>query len=215
MDAVLFAASLGLFAAISPGPLMTLVMTSSLERGFRAGAMTAIAPLLTDLPVILISLWVLGQVPGWFLAAVTVAGGLFVSYIGAKTVRDAGRVREVELSQQASRRDFARGAVVNFLSPHPWLFWFTVGSPFMIQRWSVARWEAIAFLVVFIALLVGCKIILAWGVSHGRRFLGTDWYRWILSGCGMLLIAFGLVLLWQGISGLDLIGDSSNPAQTR
>ncbi len=205
MNTVLFAASLGLFSGISPGPLMTLVMTSSLERGFRAGALTAIAPLLTDLPVILISLLVLGQVPEWFLSAVTVAGGLFVSYIGVKTVRDAGRGREIELSQEASRRDLARGAVVNLLSPHPWLFWFTVGSPFMIQRWSVARWEAIAFLVIFIALLVGCKIILAWGVSHGRRFLGTVWHRWILTGCGLLLIGFGLVLLWQGVSALGLI----------
>jgi threonine/homoserine/homoserine lactone efflux protein len=205
MGAVLFAASLGLFAGISPGPLMTLVMTASLERGFRAGALTAIAPLLTDLPVILLSLLVLGQVPGWFLSAVTVAGGLFVIYIGATTVRDAGRVREVELAQEASRRDLARGALVNFLSPHPWLFWFTVGSPFMIQRWPVARWEAIAFLVVFIAVLVGCKITLAWGVSHGRRFLGTAWYRWILAGCGVLLIGFGLVLLWQGVSGLGLV----------
>lgn len=204
MEAVLFAISLGLISGISPGPLMTLVMTSSLERGFRAGALTAIAPLLTDLPVIVISLLVLGQVPEWFLSAVTVAGGLFVSYLGVKTVRDAGEIREIELSQEASRRDLARGAVVNLLSPHPWLFWFTVGSPFMIQRWSVARWEAIAFLVTFVALLVGCKIILAWGVSHGRRFLGTDWYRWILTGCGVLLIGFGLVLLWQGASGLGV-----------
>ena len=205
MDSVLFAVSLGLFAGISPGPLMTLVMTSSLERGFRAGTLIAIAPLLTDLPVILISLLLLGQVPEWFLAALTVAGGLFVGYIGVKTVRDAGRVREIEFSQAGSRRDLARGAMVNLLSPHPWLFWFTVGSPFMIQRWSVARWEAIAFVVIFIALLVGCKIILAWGVSHGRLLLATDWYRWILTGLGALLVGFGLVLLWQGASGLGLI----------
>ena len=46
---------------------------------------------------------------------------------------------------------------------------------------------------------------LAWGVSHGRQFLGTAWYRWILTGCGVLLIGFGLVLLWQGVSGLGLI----------
>lgn len=202
MDAVLFAVSLGLFSGISPGPLMTVVITASLERGFRAGALTAIAPLLTDLPVVLISLLVLGQVPGWFLSAVTVAGGLFVSHIGAKTVRDAGTVRQPELTRQASRRDLARGAAVNLLSPHPWLFWFTVGSPFMIQRWSIARWEAIAFLVVFVALLVGCKLALAWGVSHGRRLLGTAWYRRLLTGCGLLLIGFGLVLLWRGISGL-------------
>jgi threonine/homoserine/homoserine lactone efflux protein len=138
MESILFAVSLGLFAGISPGPLMALVMTSSLERGFRAGALTAIAPLLTDLPVILLSLVVLRRVPDSFLSAVTVAGGIFIIYVGFKTIRDAGVVRQVDPSAGASSRDVLRGALVNLLAPHPWLFWFTIGTPFMIQRWPIA-----------------------------------------------------------------------------
>ena len=48
--------TLGFAAVISPGPLMTLVITRTLERGLGAGLRVAIAPLLTDLPIIVVSM---------------------------------------------------------------------------------------------------------------------------------------------------------------
>ena len=199
MDAILFALSLGLFAGLSPGPLMTVVLTASLERGFRAGLLTAIAPLLTDAPVVLLSLLVLRRVPEWFLSAVTVAGGLFVVYIGAKTLLLARRPLPETTAASPLSRDIWRGALVNLLSPHPWLFWFTIGTPFMIQSWAEAPWQAIAFLIVFLGLLVGCKVGVAWAGSHGRRFLNATWYSSVMTACGVLLIGFGLSLVWRGL----------------
>ena len=32
----------------------------------------------------------------------------------------------------------ARGAMVNALSPHPWLFWATVGGPTLIAAYNQA-----------------------------------------------------------------------------
>ena len=199
MDAVLFATSLGLFAGLSPGPLMAMVLTATLERGFRAGVATAIAPLLTDAPVILLSLVVLRRVPDWLLTAVTVVGGLFVAYIGVATVIRARWPLPPLETASASARDVWRGAMVNLLSPHPWLFWFTVGTPYLIQNWTAAPWKSIAFLVVFLGLLVGCKIGIAWAASHGRRFLDARWYRGVMTICGVLLIGFGVVLVWRAL----------------
>ncbi len=197
MDAVLFAISLGLFAGLSPGPLMTLVLTSTLERGFKGGLSTAVAPLLTDVPMIALSLLVLGNVPEWFLDAVTMIGGLFVVYIGLQTVfRSRGAVSTLDV-QGVSARDVGRGALLNLLSPHPWLFWFTIGTPYMIERWAVARWQSIAFVTIFLALLVGCKVAIAWAASRGRRFLGSTWYRVLMVGCGVLMVGFGLALVWR------------------
>jgi threonine/homoserine/homoserine lactone efflux protein len=195
MDAVLFAVSLGLFAGLSPGPLMTLVLASTLERGFRAGVATAVAPFLTDLPVIALSLLVLRQVPAWFLDAVTVVGGLFVAYLGVQTVLRARRPPPAFEAQAASGADLRRGALINLLSPHPWLFWFTIGTPYMLERWAAAPWQAVAFLAVFLALLVGCKVGVAWGVARGRHLLGTVWYRATITLCGVLLVGFGLALV--------------------
>jgi threonine/homoserine/homoserine lactone efflux protein len=173
------------------------VLTATLERGFRAGVATAIAPLLTDAPVILLSLVVLRRVPEWFLAGVTVVGGLFVAYIGVQTVIRARRPPPRLETQSASARDVWRGALVNLLSPHPWLFWFTVGTPYMIESWRDAPWKSIAFLAIFLGLLVGCKIGIAWAVARGRRFLDTIWYRVVMAICGVLLIGFGVALVWR------------------
>lgn len=196
MDAILFATSLGLFAGLSPGPLMALVLTSTLERGFRAGVATAIAPLLTDAPVILLSLVVLRRVPEWLLSGVSIVGGLFVAWIGVRTVARARRPPPPAQASSASAVDVWRGALVNLLSPHPWLFWFTVGTPYLITSWAEAPWRSIAFLAIFLGLLVGSKIGVAWAASRGRRFLDSAWYRGVLTLCGVLLIGFGLSLVW-------------------
>jgi len=42
---------LGLAAGASPGPLLTLVVSSTLARGFGAGLRVALAPVLTDAPI--------------------------------------------------------------------------------------------------------------------------------------------------------------------
>ncbi|MDX1643448.1 MAG: LysE family transporter, partial [Thermoanaerobaculia bacterium] len=147
---------------------------------------------------------VLGRVPESFLAGLTVAGGVFVAWIGVQTILEArGPLAPGRVPPASTDRRYAwRGAVVNLLSPHPWIFWFTVGTPLMIERWSVVWWEPIAFLTIFLGLLVGCKVAIAWATSHGRRFAGTPGHRRALVVLGLLLIAFAVWLAWQGIAGL-------------
>ena len=202
MDALLFGLSIGFASGISPGPLMTLVLTSTLERGFRAGLLTAIAPLLTDAPIIVLSFLVLRQLPEDFLAWVTVAGGLFIVWIGVQTIRSSRQHQEGE-ARSGGSRDLLRGALVNALNPHPWLFWMTAGVPFLIQSWNQAAWRAGAFLVALYGLLVGTKIAVAWATARGRHFLNSRWYRRLLVGCGALLVGLGCVLAWQGLVAIQ------------
>jgi threonine/homoserine/homoserine lactone efflux protein len=199
MEALLFGLSIGFVSGISPGPLMTLVLTSTLERGFRAGLLTAIAPLLTDAPIILLCLFVLRQLPQGFLAPVTVAGGLFILWIAVQTIRSARQERAPEEVEVTGGRDLLRGTVVNLFNPHPWLFWMTVGVPFLIQSWNEAAWRAAAFLAALYSLLVGTKIAVAWATARGRRFLSSRWYRRLLIACGLLLVGLGCALIWQGL----------------
>ena len=53
MTELLAGLAIGFGAGIAPGPLSALVVTTSLERGFGPGARVAIAPLLTDTPIVL------------------------------------------------------------------------------------------------------------------------------------------------------------------
>ena len=57
--AALFVGALfGLSAGFSPGPLMTLVISQTLQHNAREGALVAASPLVTDAPIILISFFV-------------------------------------------------------------------------------------------------------------------------------------------------------------
>ena len=46
-------AFLGLTAGLSPGPLLTLVITETLKHSRAAGIKIAVAPLITDVPIII------------------------------------------------------------------------------------------------------------------------------------------------------------------
>ncbi len=54
---IVTAAFLGLSGGLTPGPLLTLVVSETLKYGTQAGIKVSLAPLLTDTPIILAVLW--------------------------------------------------------------------------------------------------------------------------------------------------------------
>lgn len=192
--------SLGLGAGISPGPLLTLVMTSTLERGFGAGVRVAIAPLLTDGPIIVLTAAVVSSVSPAVLGGLGIAGGVTVAAMGVWTVARSGRQAAVD-DRPPGRADVWRGVVVNALSPHPWIFWIGAGAPLLVSSWRQAPARGIAFLAGFYLLLVGSKVAIAWLVARAGQRLDFRWRRRLLVVGGLLLVAGGAVLVWEAASG--------------
>lgn len=190
--------SLGFAAGISPGPLLTLVITKTLERGLGAGLRVAVAPLLTDLPIIVIAVTFFAVLPPLLESILTIAGAIFVLYLAWEILRDARYAHLVTAAPTSgAAADLWRGMLVNFLSPHPWLFWIGVAAPILTSAWQTSVWAALSFLVGFYALLVGSKVLVAFGVANGRHWLDDAWYRRLLITSALLLAFFGLTLLWQ------------------
>ncbi len=194
--------SLGLAAGVSPGPLMTLVVTASLKGGMGAGGRVALAPLITDLPVILLCVTLLAALPASFLRGLTALGALLVLYLALRTLAEARSASLGTGAAMPGRRDLWQGVMVNILSPHPWLFWMAVGGPLLLEAWHRHPARGVAFVAAFYGVLVGSKLALAWLVSRGRERLARHWQRRIMAACGLLLLVFALVLLrdaWDGI----------------
>ena len=87
MSELLLGISLGLAAGVSPGPLSALVVTTALQRGVAAGVRVAVAPLLTDLPVVALSVLAVGAFPTRVLPYLAASGGVFVIILGVDTYR--------------------------------------------------------------------------------------------------------------------------------
>jgi threonine/homoserine/homoserine lactone efflux protein len=170
-----------------------------MRSGLAGGLRVALAPLLTDAPIILLAVLFVGVLPQAVVGWVGVVGGVVVVGMGVEILRTAPRtVLPGEGDDQPDpRRELWRGVLVNLLNPHPYLFWTTVGAPALVGGWRISPWHALAFVGPFYALLVGSKVALAWAVSRRAGALPLKWYRGLLAGCGVLMVVLGCWLVWQ------------------
>jgi threonine/homoserine/homoserine lactone efflux protein len=206
MEFIVAGAIVGLTAGFLPGPLMVLVMGESLRYGTAAGVRTSFAPLVTDAPLIAAAL----LLTRWVSDLDKLSGVIALVGAGVVTLMavDSMRARAPQPAQgEVRRRSLLRGAVVNATSPHPYLFWFTVGGPTILRASEAGLVWAVAFVAVFFTGLVGGKIVVATVAGRSRRFISGGVYRWVTRLLGVLLLGFAALLLWDGLRLLRVVGD--------
>lgn len=195
---------LGLSAGFAPGPLLTLVITQTLRHCIREGMKVAVAPLITDLPIILVSLVVLSRLSDFdrLLGLISLVGAGYVLYLAYESIR-TGPVTLEESQDQP--RSFRKGTMINALNPHPYLFWATVGTPFLLKSGKEGLPAPLLFLFGFYLFLVGSKVFLAIVAGKSGAFLTGKGYIWTMRVLGCLLGAFALFLLKDALFFLRLV----------
>lgn len=201
-----YGALLGLSAGISPGPLLALVISQTMRHNAREGIRVSVAPLLTDLPVIVVGILAFSSLPEsqLVLGVMSLVGSLFVLCLGINNLRQQSLQLEMP---SAPPRSYLKGALVNALSPYPYLFWFTVGVPTILKAHAEAMAGAVGFVIAFFSLLVGAKMALALLVGRSRRVLAGSAYIWIIRILGAMLILFALILARDGLVLTGLVAE--------
>lgn len=189
---------LGISAAASPGPFQAYLLARALKGGWRRTWAAAFAPLISDGPVVLLVLLVLSVVPAWLLAALRLAGGFFLLYLAWGILSPLLRSKPDETAPeggasppQSGGKTLWQAAVMNALSPGPWIFWSTVAGPAFLQGWQAAPADGFGFLAGFYsAMLAVLSVLIAVFAVLGRarpRFV-----RFFHLVSGLLLAGFGL-----------------------
>ena len=195
---------LGLSAGFAPGPLLTLVISETLQHDIKSGVKVALAPMITDLPIVMLTLFILVKLSGFHkvLGIISCMGGVFVLYLGWQSMVTKG----VELDLQGTRsRSLAKGIIVNTLNPHPYLFWFGVGGPTVTKAMNLGMVAPLAFMGSFYVLLVGSKILIAVLVGKSRSFLTGKGYIYTMRLLGVALCVLAIVLFRDGFKLLEFI----------
>ena len=153
-------AMFGLAAGLTPGPLLTLVITHALRHGARAGVKVAVAPLISDVPIVLVAVFVLTRPAssGPLLGGIALLGAGLLAYLACDSLICAPRVID---DRRSTARSFKQGVLANFLNPHPYLFWLAIGAPTLLRARAVHLWAAVGFLVTLYSCLVGSKMLMA------------------------------------------------------
>lgn len=195
---------LGLSAGLAPGPLLTLVVSETLRYHVGAGIRVALAPLISDLPIVVVSVGILSTMAGFeaVLGGISLVGGAVVFRMGVHGLRTRALVIAPEMS---GRNALARGVLVNVLSPHPYLFWISVGAPLVYRAMAESMAAAGAFIAGFYLLLVGSKVVLALVVARSRAVIKGRAYVFTMRGLGLALCLLALVLVRDGLALLGML----------
>ncbi len=190
-------------AAVQPGPFQTFIISQSLVKGWRRTLPAALAPILSDGPIILLVLLVLTRVPAWLVPALQLVGGIFLLFLafGAyKTWR--GFATAKASSSQASQQTVLKAVAVNLLNPNPYLAWSLVMGPLLLEGWQEDPLHGIALLAGFYAVLTSCQVgIILLSAAAGNT--GPRVSRAMVGISAIALACFGFYELWLGIAALS------------
>jgi threonine/homoserine/homoserine lactone efflux protein len=194
----------GLVAGISPGPLLALVITETIRYDARTGVLVAIAPVITDVPIVFLSIFILSRISGFniVLGIISLAGSLFISYLAYESIT----VKSIESSlQKSGAGSLRKGIITNFLSPNPYLFWITVGAPSAMRASRFGLTSPVFFIAGFYLFLVGSKIAVALLVDKSKAVISSRIYVYIVRVLGAALVVFAVLFLKEALELLGVI----------
>jgi len=189
----------GFAAAVQPGPFQTYIISQSLTRGWKRTLPAALAPLISDGPIIILCLFVLSQVPDWFQKFLYIAGGSFVLYLAYGAYRSWKNFdSNIPKDETGTRQSVFKAAIMNLLNPGPYIYWSLVTGPILLRGWRETPTNGIGFLTGFYITIVAglCSIILVFGVASQ---IGPKVNRTLLGASAIALLCFGLFQLWLGV----------------
>ena len=198
----IFGAVYAFAAAVQPGPFLAYLVSQSLSVGWRRTLPAALAPLVSDGPIIVLVLFVLNHLPASALEWLRCAGGVLLLVLAARAFRTwrdwRGEGADVKPS---ARRSVVSAALVNLLNPGPYLGWSLVMGPLVLKGWREAPAHGIALMVGFYATMVLslAGIIVLFGVA---RNLGEKVGRALVGASAAALALFGCYQLWMGAGAL-------------
>ena len=191
----------GFAAGVQPGPLQTYIVSQTLLKGWKRVLPAAMAPLLSDGPIITICLLVLSQVPPWLQRSLYIAGGLFVLYLAYGAYQTWKNFdSNIPSTGSGNQKSILNAAFVNILNPSPYIFWTLVTGPILLTGWRKSPVYGVGFMMGFYVTLILSLITIILLFSTARQ-LGPRINRILLEVSTLALLGFGLYQLWLGITG--------------
>ncbi|MDX2441372.1 MAG: LysE family transporter [Desulfobacterales bacterium] len=196
---LIFGITFAFAAAVQPGPLLTYIISQTIKKGWRSTLPAAFAPVISDVPILLLVLFLLSTVPDNFIIVLRIGGGIFLLYLGINAFNSWKKYDANEsVSNESSQQTLLKAVVVNLLNPAPYLGWSLIMGPLFLEGWKIEPINGIAlifgFYITMITTLAGIIILFAFAQK-----LGPKVSKILLGVSAIVLFAFGIYQLWLGI----------------
>ena len=189
--------TLGIIEGIKPGPLLTTVIKETLTNGFRGGMRAASAPIFTDGPLIIISIFLAGWIATQplILCCISLVGAVFLTRMGMECF--SLDLPEIDSEEVDISKSFMRGIITNLLNPSVYVFWFLIGGPIMATAADKEPIAPVAYALSFLISIVLVKITIAYSFSKAKGNISPKNYQLALRVCGVAMLLFAISFVYR------------------
>lgn len=199
-EALLKGITLGLLLSISVGPILFSIIKQSLNSGHRGGIAFVLGVSASDISLVLISN-VFTRLFEYIVEHkefIGIAGSLFLVSLGVyfiffkKVKVDDSGVQVIQLRKRDYIRTFLSGFFMNLLNPAVFIFWLTTSTTLITLS---IDYRIIAF-ITCLAFVLATDLLKVFMAQKIRRRLTPHNIQILSRINGLILLGFGLVLIW-------------------
>lgn len=198
LEIVLFAVSsflVGLSGALVPGPMLTVTISNSLEKGSIAGPLVVAGHIIAEIAILLLLVLGLGWLIGSSAASLLIStiGGLVLIFMGYRISQSSPPSLQDPVKGPGKYGSMLGGILSSISNPYFYIWWVTIGWAFVLQGLEFAGLAGIlGFMVGHWAADLGFYSLVSFFTSKGSDIISQKYYKPLMYGCGIFMIGLGV-----------------------
>jgi len=196
---------IALSGALMPGPLLTVTVSESTQRGAVAGPLMILGHGVLELALVLALLS--GLAP--FLkrddvfVAIALAGGCILFWMAISMFRSLPALHlDFNGEEQKPKNLIMAGILMSLANPYWTIWWATIGLGYILHSMKFGIAGVIAFFIGHILADLAWYAFISFSVARGRAFFNDKIYRRLIGGCAVFLVIFAGYFFYSGIGKL-------------
>lgn len=210
--AIILGFTVGISAAIIPGPMMFATIAASIKKGWRAGPSVFIGHALVELSILVIILIGASSLLGaTVITYLAIIGGLIMFLSGLVMIKNAKKASTMDIPISASSLNLSSdpakiltlvlnpfsgpvsaGIITSALNPIFVIWWLTAGSAIVLQEYLVGISSVGAFLLGHWIADFGFLLTVSSSFSQGNRIVSQRTHEIMVYLCGGFMAFFGM-----------------------
>lgn len=204
-EAIIKGVILGLGLALMIGPVFFMMLETSIQKGVRAASFVALGVACSDTMYIAMNYNLIkylssnvGSDTRGFNIALGVLGGVLMFVFGVGSLLKKPSRAAADADQSISKKEifryFLRGFLLNTINPFVFIFWIAPVSAALRAQEGFPR--DMMFFASIIATVLSTDLLKVYLAQRLNRFLSDTVLLWFNRISGMVLIGFGIRLLY-------------------
>lgn len=210
IQALLEGIGMGLVLSAMIGPVFFALITNSVENGFRHTVVLALGILFSDLIYVLITYFgvsVFARNPN-FEIVLGYAGGLILMAFGISSFFKPSSERPnsggLPLPKTGKTKGFFKGFGINGVNPFVFLFWISIAGLVSLKD-HFDRVDVSVYYIGILLTVFSIDLLKAYVAKQLRSFITPKFMKLLNRGVGVLLVLFGLRLIYFAVERQGLV----------